>query len=317
MADKQETMNYQSDFEKGLEALEDIQLLSEFSVSPIVSHAYFHLSEMKRKADAISSGQVSHYDMVGKVLDEKISMIIDDFFGNKSRFKGYEFYKNTKKIDLKKWNLVLETIPEILSLVTLFNYHGSVDVRFDDSRLMISGLILEDGNLERSRKLIYVITRKLLRAKVLLTFNLEKTARAGLFKLVLKADLSHDENLVYRVHFKVNKHEQYMVGFSNVFCQYRSNLQDVNLVGEHNVVEIGHDLSVKHYIGLPELTRLESANKEILHFPFLFRPLSIILPVKGNLGTTAFSRSLDDENKRKQDVSKYYRTIDFFSLFNL
>ena len=63
MADKQETMNYQSDFEKGLEALEDIQLLSEFSVSPIVSHAYFHLSEMKRKADAISSGQVSLYDM--------------------------------------------------------------------------------------------------------------------------------------------------------------------------------------------------------------------------------------------------------------
>ena len=317
MSEKQEAVNYQSDFEKSLDALEDIQLLSEFSVSPLVSHAYYHLSEMKRKADAISSGQVSHYDQVGRVLDEKMTSIIDEFFGNKSRFKSYEFYKNTKKIDLKKWNLVLETIPEILSLVTLFNYHGSVDVRFDDSRLLVSGLILEDGNLERSRKLIYVITRKLLRSKVLLTFNLEKTARAGLFKLDLRADLSHDETLTYRVHFKVNKHEQYLVGFSNVFCQYRSHLEDVKQAGDHNIVEIGSDLSVKHYIGLPELTRIESANKEILHFPFLFRPLSIILPVKGNLVTTSFSRSLDDENKRKQDVSKYFRTIDFFSLFNL
>lgn len=309
--------HYQDDFEKSLSTLEDIQMLSEFTVSPLVSHAYFYLSEMKRKADAISSGQVSHFDQVGKVLDEKLTSIVEEFFGNKGRFKNYTFYKNTQRIDLKKWNLILETIPEILSMVTLFNYHGAVDVRFDDSRLLVSGLILEDGNLERSRKMIYVITRKLLRNKVLLTFNLEKTARAGLFKLDLKADLSHDDSLVYRVNFKVNKSEQYMVGFSNIFTQYRAQLEDVKAVGEHNIVDIGSDLSTKHYMGVPELTRIESANKEILHFPFLFRPLSIILPMKGNLVTEAFSRSLDDENKRKQDVSKYFRTIDFFSLFNL
>ena len=92
---------------------------------------------------------------------------------------------------------------------------------------------------------------------------------------------------------------------------------DVRQVGEHTIIEINSDLSMKHYMGIPELTRIESANKEILHFPFLFRPVSIILPVKGNLVTQAFSHSLDDEKTRKQDVSKHFRTIDFFSLFNL
>ena len=309
--------DYQSDFEKSLSTLEDIQMLSEFSVSPLVSHAYYYLSEMKRKADAISTVQISEFEQVGKVLDEKLAAIIGEFFGNKSKYKGYEYTRDVQKIDLKKWNQVLETIPEILSIVTLFNYHGAVDVRFNEGRFLISGLILEDGNLERSRKLIYVITKKLLRAKVLLTFSLEKTARTGLFKLDLRADLSHDESLVYRVLFNANKDEQYMVGFSNVFCKYRAHLEDVKLVGEHNIIEIRSDLSLKHYMGIPELTRIESANKEILHFPFLFRPLSIILPMKGNLATTSLSSSLDDENKRKQDVSKYFRTIDFFSLFNL
>jgi hypothetical protein len=309
--------DYQSDFEKGLSTLEDIQLLSGFSVSPLVSHAYYYLSEMKRKADSISSIQVTEFDQVGKVLDEKLASIIEEFFGNKSRFKEYNYTRDVQKIDLKKWNLVLETIPEILSIVTLFSYHGGVDVRFNEGRFSISGLILQDGNLERSRKLIYVITRKLLRNKVLLTFNLEQTARTGLFKLDLKADLSHDDSLVYRVLFNVNHEEKYLVGFSNVFCQYRAHLEDVKLVGEHNIVEIRTDLSVKHTMGIPELSRIESANKEILHFPFLFRPLSIILPMKGNLVTTGPSHSLDDENKRKQDVSKYFRTIDFFSLFNL
>lgn len=309
--------DYQSDFEKSLSTLEDIQLLSEFSVSPLVSHAYYYLSEMKRKADAIASTSVAEYEQVAKVLDEKLASIISEFFGNKSRYKEFSYTREVEKIDLKKWNQVLETIPEILSIVTLFNYHGGVDVRFNEGRFLISGLILQDGNLERSRKLIYVITRKLLRSKVLLTFSLEKTARTGLFKLDLKADLSHDESLVYKVLFNVNKDEKYLVGFSNVFCQYRTHLEDVKLAGEHNIIEIKTDMTIKHTIGIPELSRIESANKEILHFPFLFRPLSIILPMKGNLVSATPSRSQDDETKRKQDVSKYFRTIDFFSLFNL
>ncbi len=308
--------DYQNDYDKSLSTLEDIQMLSEFSVSPLVSHAYFYLSEMKRKADALSDGQILQYNQVGMVLDEKMTSIISNFFGNKSRFKDFSYNKNTNKIDLSKWNMVLETIPEILSVVTLFNYHGGADVHFDENRFSVSGLILQNGNLERNRKLIYVLTKKLLRSKVLLTFNLESTARTGLFKLDLRADLSHDESLNYRVNFKVDG-EHYLIGFSNVFCHYRSCLEDVKKAGDHNIIEIRPDLSVHHSFGIPELTRIESANKEILHFPFLFRPLSIILPMKGNLVTTGLSRSLDDEKKRKQDVSKHFRTIDFFSLFNL
>lgn len=317
MAEKISSLNYQLDFEKSLDALDDIQMLSEFSISPLVSNAYFYLSEMKRKADNLASGKIPNDSAVAGVLDEKISMIMSEFFGNKGRFKSYNLFKSSDGLDLKKWNLVFETIPEILSVVTLFNYHGNVDIRFDENRLIVSGLILEDGNMEVNRKLIYVITRRLIRSKVLLTFNLEKTARTGLFKLDLKADISHDESLSYRVLFKVNPTEQYLVGFSNIFYRYRSNLDYILLLDSHNIVEINNDLSMKHYVGLPDLTRIESANKEILHFPFIFRPLSIILPMKGNLVTEAFSRSLDDENKRKQDVSKFFRTIDFFSLFNL
>ena len=307
---------YQEDFEKSLSTLEDIQLLSEFSVSPLVSHAYFYLSEMKRKADAVSSGQVAHFDSVSRVLDEKLSSIVSEFFGDKARFKEFHYSKSTDKIDLKKWDLILGTIPELLSVVSLFNFHGAAEIRFDENRLLIAGLILEDGKLELNRKFIYVVTRKLMRQKVLLTFNLEKTARTGLFKLTLKADISHDDSLIYRVGFKAGPREHYLVGFSNIFCQYRAHFSDVVSVGNHNVIEIAHDLSLRHYFGIPELSRMESANKEILHFPFLFRPISIILPVKGSLVTDAYSRSLDDENKRKQDVSKHFRTIDFFSLFN-
>ncbi|MGZ3789120.1 MAG: hypothetical protein ACXVLQ_11390 [Bacteriovorax sp.] len=314
----QET-SYHDEFEKSLSTLEDIQLLSEFSLSPLIGRAYFHLSEMKRKADAKGPGLVAQYDLVSKVLDEKFESIFTEFFSNKAKYKNFEYHKSTSKIDLKKWNLILEVIPEVLSVISLFNYHGGVEARLDDNRLLISGMILEEGQLQMNRKFIYVVTRKLLRQKVLLTFSLEKTARTGHFKLDLKLDISHDETLAYKVNFKVGPSENYTVAFSNIFCHYRALLEDITPVGEHNVIEVGSDLSVKNSFGVPDLTRMESANKEILHFPFLFRPVSIILPVKGHLSTDVFSRSLargQDEQIREQDVSTYYRTIDFFSLFN-
>lgn len=318
MERRQPETTYQDDFEKGLSTLEDIQLLSEFSLSPLIGRAYFYLSEMKRKADEKTEAPVKNYDQVAKVLDEKLESIFTEFFSNKSKFKDFTYHKSTSNIDLKKWNLILEIVPEVLSVVTLFNYHGALDVRQDDNRLAVSGMILEEGHLQMNRKFIYVVTRKLLRQKVILTFNLEKSTKPGLLRLDLKVDISHDEALVYKVKFNTampgnqNSKENYCVGFSNIFCHYRALLEDVKEVGEHTVIEIGHDLSVKSFLGLPDLSRLESANKEILHFSFLFRPVSIILPVKGNLSSEAFTRGLAGE----QDVSPYFQVIDFFSLFN-
>jgi hypothetical protein len=316
-----EKSNYQSDYDRSLSTLEDIQLLSEFSMSPLIGRAYYHLSEMKRKADLAGVEQTAHYHKITSVLDEKLESIFTDFFSNKSKFKSFEYHKSVSKIDLKKWNLLLEIIPEVLSVVSLFNYHGPVETRMDENRLIFSGMILEDGHVQMNRKFIYIVTRKLLRQKVLLTFNLKKTGRAGHLKLELRVDISHDDSLVYKVNFKPSQKENYLVGFSNVFCHYRTLQSEAKAAGEHHIVELASDTSLKHYFGILDLNPLESANKEILHFPFLFRPVSIILPMKGNLSKDSFSRNLvsnhDDENKREQNVSTYYRTIDFFSLFNI
>lgn len=312
--------DYIKDFENSLNTLEDIQLLTEFSLSPVLSRAYFHLSELKRKADIASNGHIASFDAVLKVLDEKLENIFVDFFSNKTKFKDYSYHKKTDQIDLKKWNLLLESIPEILSVVSLFNYHGKVKVELDQNRVLVKGIILEDQNLAFNRKFIYLVTRKLLGSKILLTFNLEKTSRPGLYTLSLRADISHDENLVYKVQFKDSN---VLLGFSNIFPQYRVQPEALSEVGEHMIVEINSDLSTKSFCGRVELSKIDSANKEILHFPFLFRPLSIILPVKGHLSTDTFLKSLErtfkdtgseDQNQQK-DSQFHYRFIDFFSLF--
>lgn len=312
-----EKSNYQADFEMGLSTLEDIQLLSEFSLSPLVGRAYFHLTELKRKADFISSGKVASYESVTKVLEEKFESIFTDFLSDKSKFKDFSYKNITSKLDLKKWNLIFEIIPEVLSVVSLFNYEGTVETKLDEEQIIISGVINQDSINHLNRKFIYIATRKLLRQKVLLTFNLKQLENSGLFKLELRADISQDDSLAYKVNFKTGNKENYLVSFSNVFANYQVNLESLKDLGEHNIVEVTSNLEVKHSFSVLDSSRLESASKEILHFPFLFRPVSIILPMKGNLSLDGLSDSQNDEHKREQDVSTYYRTIDFFSLFDI
>jgi hypothetical protein len=310
--------NYRENFEKGLETLEDIQYLSSFSLAPLLGCAYFHLSEMKRKADAANFGIAAHYEAVSQVLDEKMASILDDFFINKSKFKGLNYTKSTAKIDLRKWNLILENLPEILSIVSVLSFHGIMDVDLSENNMVISGTILEDSQLEINRKYIYLITRKLLRKKILLTFKGEKTVRTGLFKLTLNIDISHDDNLIYRLPFKPTPDRNYLVGFSNVLANYRVQFEQIAKIGEHQIIEVNNELDVKTYRGIPNLSRMESANKEILHFSFLFRPISLILPMRGTLllGDLSHESKANEEEDNKHDVSCSYRTIDFFSLFN-
>ena len=311
-----ERSDYQSDFEMGLSTLEDIQLLSEFSLSPLIGRAYFHLSEIKRKADFINMGQVAHYEAVTKIFDEKFESIFTEYLSDKSKFLDFKYYKSTSKIDLKKWNLIFEIIPEVLSVVSLFQVSGEIKTHLNENQIRISGMIKEESILQLNRKFIYIVTRKLLRQKVLLTFNLGQSEKDGLFKLDLKVDISHDENLSYQVNFNVGPKENYLLSFSNIFFKYRVKFESVKDFGDHNIVEVTNDLEVKHYTGILDSNSLE-LSKEILHFPFLFRPVSIILPMKGNLSSDYFLQGHDDEIKGEQDVSTYYRTIDFFSLFNL
>jgi hypothetical protein len=325
-----ESYQYQDDYENSLKTLEDIQYLSGFSVAPLISSAYFHLSEMKRKADVIKNGQVSGFESVLKVLDLKIEDIFNEYFASKRAAEQFIFRKDNSNINLEKWNLIFEIIPEVLSVVSLFNFQGKVETHLSDTKLIVAGFIRPSSSIEFNRKFIYVITRKLLHKNVLLTFAMHETGKSGLFKLELITDYSHDPNLIFKVLFKPKFDESIYLGFSNTFCNYRSNIDNIKKSGNHHVVEIGNNLELKLNSTIVDLSRLESANKEILHFPFIFRPVSIILPIKGNLSTEFFLKNFvnnsmkdystkleNDETKRKQDVLFSYQYIDFFSLFNL
>lgn len=305
--------NYQFDFKNALSALEDIQILSDYSLTPLISNAYFYLTELKRKADLSgkSSEDKIQCDLIEKLLKEKLSNIVYEFFGNKNKFKSYQYVDEADGLDIRKWNLVLENIPEFLTVVSMFSYHGLIDINLSNCSLKVSGVILNSSHIEISRKLIYAITRKLLRNKLILTYKLTQISSQSPYRLELNLDFSHDKSFIYKIPIDKTKcggSGELALGLADNLFRYKISKEKAIKLEEHHVFEIYSTLNTSFNIRKIDGYDPDINKKDIIHFPFIFRPFSIILPVKG---------SLEDFRMGKQDVSNNYEFVDFFSFFDI
>lgn len=308
------TLNYKKDYDKGLDTLMDIQQLSDQSMTKVLEQAFFYFSEIKRKADVISINNISKYESLRSTLKNHFNNILIEHFSNKKKYKGFSLVENFQELDLDSWNSLLALLPDVMGVVDLINYHGSVDINLSNSELKFSGFVLENNHLEMNRRLIYSLTRSLMNQEVLLTFKITDSEKKGLKKLEITADYSKFSSLDYCFDISENGNI-FNVKLSGIVSKYILSKKDFDKIGEHTVYEILSNGDIEKRV--LDQAGLDYSNKEILHFSFLFRPISIILPMKGSFQNSSAIAHLDDViSVSEQDVFKKSRKINFFSLFN-
>ena len=308
------TLNYKKDYDKGLDTLMDIQQLSDQSMTKVLEQAFFYFSEIKRKADVISINNISKYESLRSTLKNHFNNILIEHFSNKKKYKGFNLVENFQELDLDSWNSLLALLPDVMGVVDLINYHGGVDINLSSSELKFSGFVLENNHLEMNRRLIYSLTRSLMNQEVLLTFKITDSEKKGLKKLEITADYSKFNSLDYCFDISENGNI-FKVKLSGIVSKYILSKADFDKIGEHTIYEILSNGDIKKRV-LDQET-IDYSSKEILHFSFLFRPISIILPMKGSFQNSSAIAHLDDViSMSEQDVFKKSRKINFFSLFN-
>lgn len=295
-------------------ALEDIQMLSSFGVGPVLSRALFHLLELKRVALEATHNE-DGYNEIKQVVLQKIHQIIEDYFSANAKFKGYHLNHVSENYSLAKLNLILNILPEVLTALSFFSFMGGVNIHLSSGRIVFSGIILEDKNIVLSRKFFYLLHQKLLHLNVLMTFNVDQQKRSGLLNFELTIDYSFDENYVYAIEVR-DQVGQVTLAFPNIFHSYLSAKDSVLMRGQHKVVKINSDLSHQVLDSIPSTQQHGIGREEIVHLPFLFCPLSIILPVGGKLVPKSLIENQGDTGSGSQGQSKSHRYyyIDFFSL---
>lgn len=303
----------EKDFHHGISALEDLQKLSSAELSPLIYRVRHHFSEVKRSYEA---------QEVKILAVPRLHTFFRNFLiKNVKKLKGPRvpkifFEAETHNLNLKTVDKLLEIFPAVMAGLEKIPFQGEMSVEINENQASFKAEAKVDHTLEQHRVSLYSLTRHLLRENMLLTYKIEE----GQLSVIL--NYSHDEKQVYGL--DLTDSLGLVLGVSGIFPMFRGSPQELENVGRHFCVEIKPDLKVEKYYRLPERVLAQDFQGEILHFAFLFRPVSIIIPKEGALydshlfglngGTGRDNiRSQQDVEKNQDKVHRY---IDFFSLLS-
>lgn len=259
--------------------------------------------------------QVAHY------LEKSIEEIIVDCFTKPNNIIKFDFQNKIQFRNLALWDRILSLLPTFLTVASSFRYVGEVVFVIDEKTLQIKASAKISDNIEDKREEIYALTRRLLAEKAVLTFKIHNETN-GRADIVLNLDISHNDFSIYAL--DLIEKQGLLLGFSNLFSNYRIEKNSVNSQVHHPCIEITEELEVikRDYIPVELLTH--DSSREIFHFPFLFRPLSLIIPIKGKifpisyLGHLGVTGSGENEKSKRDsahtDRKVHFSYIDFFSL---
>jgi hypothetical protein len=306
-----------SHYEKTIEVLDDLHRLSPLEMKKMVEQAMFHVSGLP--AEFTDQYKTNQFREVLKYLETLIQFKLKCFFKEQPHLN----VQDMPKLDLSRLSILdsdrmIAGVQELFQVAGYFSWLGNFDIKLDKGHLLFTGEISK--GLERAqsnRPQIYALYRRLFSKEILLTYELVET-NSDSFNLTLHLDFSHDAAKSYFV--EVSDENDMLIAFSNVFSNYGLSSDEVKEVGRHLVIEINSDLSVEKTYRLKDKYQTNLSGKEILHFPFLFRPVSLIIPKKGKVFPSNYEKHTGSGDAATRQTSKSFqchddsRYIDFFSL---
>ncbi|MCK5074000.1 MAG: hypothetical protein KAQ98_11275 [Bacteriovoracaceae bacterium] len=313
--------NFQQSFHKGITALEELQSLAPVKLTPMVSRAWSHFSEMKRVVEK-SRDEVDSYGVIARFLNDSIRSMMSDFMLSRSDVAQVNLTGDFEKLNFLKWNKMLEAFPKLMKIVGFFRFENVLEIGLSSTGIKVAGSIHCEQNITDHRLNCYSVLRELIRQETLLTFKITERVGSKCPALELFLDFSHDPTKIYAL--DLMKTSDIILGFSNVFENYILSNEQIQNIGKHVCLEITRDLELKRYNQIPEqMKRVSSGQSNVVHFPFLFRPVSIIIPVRGDIKSIYDFSMMGDTRSggnwiKKQEVgspaTRKFKYIDIFSL---
>jgi hypothetical protein len=314
--------NLERDYLKGKEVLEDLRYLGDSSLAPLISRAHHHLFEIRRKAeDNLSDPGL--YGNINDLLNRHVENMIHLYFKKNSNLSTINLNLDSGKWSLFDWNQFIEIVPTILAISSQFQFNNSVAFYQVGKNFYMTGAIGLDSDIAEKRPAIYGLFRKLVSKKVLMTYELKNSVEDELVLCTLKFNLSHRDDVVYFV--PGGNGSILDLAFTNLFADYT--VDDYSLLKDlkHTCLRIHPNFEVERMNQIPDNLYDEYPECELLHFPFIFHPVSLVIPKRGYLKSLV-GEGFDNEvpgteffqgkNTEVQGLSRPFHYIDFFNLIS-
>ncbi len=302
-------MNFENDFQKGVSALEDLYTLGGASITPVINRVYYHLFNLNNE---IHTSSMDDMPQMKHFISRSVVEMTRDYLSFNSGYRSVDFNVINDSYTLDQWNRLLDVLPSTLAIINSFAFHDQISINFHERGLEICGNVEISDRIEEVRSDIYRNLRIIFKKSSMLTFKIEPTHDSTLQKMTLFLDISYTRDQIYSVDMS-DDYGSLTLGLPNIFANY---IAATNSSIEHTVLEITDNLELVRHSSIPDQNDL---SKQVIHFSFLFRPVSIIIPKRGKLLPIEALRAgacvgRGEKFSKFNKASFYY--IDFFSIMS-
>ncbi len=297
--------DFPSDYHKGLQVLEDIVQVAGAGVAPMAAHALFHFSKLKPALNGLDSMPVVRSFLESAVCELAQSYMLE-------KFPGQQISVCTRPgpAEGQEWDRLLECLPALLELRSFFRATGPLSIELSSGKVSLKGNVALDEGAKEHRARAYQIYRKLFTKRVLACYEVGAAASKGEAYLTLECDLGDD----HRLCFAVDMGNEVALALPSSFARHVCT--DITKIGDGPCLEITDRFTLINHRRFPMSEWETDGNRQVIHFPFLFRPISLIIPYKGELIPRPAIDGEDYTGSGDSRVRFKVHQLDFFSLFS-
>jgi hypothetical protein len=305
-------------FQRALGYLEDIQRLSEQNVSPLIRQAIYNFQQsdgLCHKSLALL-GEYPQMLYFWKSFLENLKQRLMD----RRELENVHFSFSDADLNLAEVEALSSVLPSFVDVLCNLTFQNDVHMDFSGSELCARGKIKLSSDLENRRTDLYRLTRWFLKKEMILTFSLDKI-EDDCAEIQLRLKFADQNNQIMLLDSPLKKTP--LVGLSASLVDYKVSHNFASRLGRHLCIEITDDFGVEKHYRMPKRICSEKSQAEIMHFAFLFRPVSFIIPRAGRLiavddlmmlGGTG--RDIYTAQQEVEESNRSYFFIDILSLMS-
>ncbi len=280
-------------------AIEDLRSLVASDFHAIADQALHHVEQLKQNCDHDWAVNQKAYASVCNLMEGQLKSLFEFYAKNNPLLAQIQFNHDKETFSLTAWNKLLSSLDLVLRSVSLFNFTETLDVKLMKGHLVVSGKLKKFKLGPELRVKTYALIRQFLALESVFTYDVMEMG--GEAYLSLRFDYSHRAEL--RLDFSTNQGKN--LSFSNILSNYEvTNLEKFREV-KHLCLEVDSSYQLYEREMIPEeyfqAFYSSEANFSVFHFSFLFRPISLIIPMRGDLSVSGLQNQA---------------YVDFFSLIN-
>lgn len=256
-------------YNQTLTALNELFEMVELKDLTKVSEVYSRVNSLK--AEVEKSFKLDQHPAVKSLLERELDGHILAFAEKNNSLNSVTVQVDRNQ-DIEAWNRNLTWAVKLLDLVTLFKPEGDFDCQMTGQRLSLRFERLGEFDVEMVRPRSYFLTRELLDNKGMLTFNVEENS--------IEFNLSWEDHQNYLWVFQDQETGMHFA-LPQIIANYEIDSENLAKKGKHLTYTFDRNFSLRETENL-EFSEQKEA-ETILHFSFLFRPVSFIIPYEGQI----------------------------------